>query len=511
MKKITILLALAAFSALTNASVELRIDPRIELVGVLEYFSLDSQSREEVFLSESNYFVEELRKYFAPYSNHSAIKKLRKLNNKGFSVLDFAKVLMYYDFPPKLGQMIPFERGFFLDLNLKAKNKKKLIEDLIESVRDFAKVSEFEKYLRLYTGDLEMKVEMVSQDIAKNEIPERLFNMFGLNFSEKKFMAIFCSWLKDEIHFYSPIFGYVVIIGPEISQKGNPTFRSARTMNKLIKGFASLLIDEIVDSNLNAVQSLGDLYTVLGDSAKSICKDWVCAFKHQWMMSIIPNVSDIKTPALIEIHKDFAQGFIFTPFLYFICNEPVSFGNADTINEFKARIIMPLTDFLGEFEGISYVQKKYEARLVDEIWQHAKAEAQNLSFDDVSYIVFHFLRGHLADASELINTKMELSAGNEMEEMLYRCLSAAFKAETGELLEAESMAKDCLISTDSDKVKAYAYFTLGIVAQNRGKVKKAEKMFIKASKLYPEISSLKEHIMNFKEGNGNDNKPKKAK
>jgi len=143
-----LLLGLLIFSAIfaQNKKIVVRTDPRIELLGVVEYLAQNSNSNQlSQIYSPENKYAKSIEDKFGKYREHKAIqtfKKLRKSCNKRDAI---QKIFLHLTNPPELKVEYPIDE-IAAEFGDSSKYFEKNIQNWLVDLRDFAKKSEFMKF-----------------------------------------------------------------------------------------------------------------------------------------------------------------------------------------------------------------------------------------------------------------------------------------------------------------------------------------------------------------------------
>lgn len=121
------------------ADLVLEVDPRVELISIIQFLAARLPHSENATLYEK-----EVRKHFSSYSDHVAVEIYRQLSarNSKFDVGASLRMLMHYSQPPKLESRGPLEREF-----VTAAGGKHKLEGFISALRDFVRHSDFDSFL----------------------------------------------------------------------------------------------------------------------------------------------------------------------------------------------------------------------------------------------------------------------------------------------------------------------------------------------------------------------------
>lgn len=139
MRPVLLLLLLAA----SARAVEVRVDPRFELLGVLRELSGEGKA-----LPDAAAYRDEVRVRFAPYRRHKAVKAVRKYSSDPEGRDALARALLFYSPPPELALLdekadVPV---------LRDKKSREKFEKVLGRMRDFARDSRFAGFFAEKSG-----------------------------------------------------------------------------------------------------------------------------------------------------------------------------------------------------------------------------------------------------------------------------------------------------------------------------------------------------------------------
>lgn len=120
--------------------IKVSVDPRMELLGVVQYLSGYEERYDLITDFDFEYkFNQDF--YFADYEKHPAVQKFAAMSMFGFSYDAPAAVMLHLSNPPELDVVIPFTEY----LINRAGGEENLM-DFIQKMRDFARESKFNRF-----------------------------------------------------------------------------------------------------------------------------------------------------------------------------------------------------------------------------------------------------------------------------------------------------------------------------------------------------------------------------
>ncbi len=156
----------------TSEDVEIKIVPRMELLaGVL---SQTSWIEERGPQGRGNKYFRDLKKFFAPYKEHEAVKIAQKLTNRGFT----------YDAPPNfilsLGGLPDLElKNDYSDYLLRRAKGRKILENFRAALIDLAQGSNFQSFWAEHRDNLKSYLRSSAKHFAAEKVIDWERNFFG--------------------------------------------------------------------------------------------------------------------------------------------------------------------------------------------------------------------------------------------------------------------------------------------------------------------------------------------
>lgn len=125
--------------ALTNPpGVNIKVDPRIELLAVVQHFTSWADTRHTKF---DIGYKHDIDNYFSNFSNHPAVQKSQALINSNFTYDAPVAFVLYHGNPPEFTQISPYS-----DYLISRAGGKSNLKDFADILRAFAKETDFIKF-----------------------------------------------------------------------------------------------------------------------------------------------------------------------------------------------------------------------------------------------------------------------------------------------------------------------------------------------------------------------------
>lgn len=235
----------------TKQDVKVIVDPRIELMSVVQLLS-------DYFLV-SNYtslYKRDVRTYFSRYANHPVVKIFSEMVPEGFAFDAVPNAMLALSMPPELQQKRPFPGNV-----IKRAGGIDSLRQFISALQDFAKTSNFMTFFRAHKGSFQMVIDSTRQQVQRAvEVltkytglhPRNSTVILGMLLHDGGFGARLQTG-KDSMKVYA-------IIGPTGSKNGLPIFGSAeRLMGLIWHEFSHSIINPLTRKHIEKVKQYASL------------------------------------------------------------------------------------------------------------------------------------------------------------------------------------------------------------------------------------------------------------
>ncbi|MBV1816516.1 DUF4932 domain-containing protein [Anaerosalibacter bizertensis] len=295
---------------ITKNSLNIMIDPRIELLSIVQYLS----NYDEEYDLMTKYDFEyrgRVDEYFTPFKEHKAVKLFDRLSDKGF----------LYHIPPEtmLYMTNKFKLREDIDMSEYLIENKKELEEFYESLYDFFRDTKFNDFYDENEEYYFSLVENVSHTIdGEDDIIKELEEYYGIK--QKSYNLILVS-LYTEVGFGIRLGtvadeGYEIysVIGPTVSNN-NVGFGSKTNFNSIqIHEFSHSFINPLTEKYWNEAKKYSKLYIPVKDTMeKEAYGDWESCLNEHIIRAITARFNYKKDKSLgdntIEWEKE--NGFIY--------------------------------------------------------------------------------------------------------------------------------------------------------------------------------------------------------
>ncbi|NIP42652.1 MAG: DUF4932 domain-containing protein [candidate division Zixibacteria bacterium] len=154
--------------------IKVSVDPRMELLGVVQYLSGYEERYDLITDFDFEYkFNQDF--YFADYEKHPAVQKFAAMSMFGFSYDAPAAVMLHLSNPPELDVVTPFTEY----LINRAGGEENLM-DFIQKMRDFARESKFNRFFEDNAEHYRTVTENVASKIKDKNYVDVIEDYYGI-------------------------------------------------------------------------------------------------------------------------------------------------------------------------------------------------------------------------------------------------------------------------------------------------------------------------------------------
>ena len=248
----------------TKNSINIIIDPRIELLSIVQYLS-SYKEKDECLITNSDFeYRNRVDEYFSPFKSHEAVKLFDKLSNNSFS----------YDAPP--ATMLYMTKDFQLRENIDISDdliirigKKDNIEKLYDLLKNFSEETKFNDFYNANREYYNSLIENTSNTISdENKIIEELEEFYGIK--QESYNLVLVSLyggvgygikLESDKNKYDV---YSIIGSNSLYSKELPYFGSESSFNYLQRHeFSHSFVNPLTEKYWNEAEKYSILYNPL--------------------------------------------------------------------------------------------------------------------------------------------------------------------------------------------------------------------------------------------------------
>ena len=321
MKKILIILFLSlllvgSFAQVQAAdpSINVRIDPRIELLTVVQVLS-----NYDVLTNKKFDYQNEMEDYFSDYRNHKAVKLFKRMRRGGFSYDAPPAVMLYLSDPPQL----EIERQLTDYLKRRAGGERRL-KRFIKELGNFAEESNFMKFYQDQRGLYQELVKQVKDKTKGENYAVTLEDYYGIEQNSYNIILAplfhpggYGPRIKEDKLTYS-IYN---ICGPMGKRNGQPDFGSRQRFKYLAwHEFSHSFINPLTAQHRKEVNKYSKLLKPIADKMKEQAySSWKTVVNEHIVRAVTARLSYLKEgeqAAKQALAKERRRGFIYIDELY---------------------------------------------------------------------------------------------------------------------------------------------------------------------------------------------------
>ena len=210
-------------------AVNILVDPRIELLAVVQFLSGYDQRYGLMTRFDFSY-KQDVKKYFSKHKSHSAVKLFDRMSAEGFSFDAPPAAMLYLSKPPELTA----ERPFTEYLNKKAGGAEQL-KKFIEQLRDFAKETEFMSFFKTHHGTFQHMVDRAQEKTGGINYAQTLRDYYGMSQNSYNIILapLFVGGFGPRIEHSDGKYDIYNILGPMNMRDGHPAFGSEESFRTI--------------------------------------------------------------------------------------------------------------------------------------------------------------------------------------------------------------------------------------------------------------------------------------
>lgn len=238
-----------------NSGIEINVDPRIELLAVIQSFT--DWPRIGAFTTLNFKYYEDVKSYFAPHKDHAAVKWFNINLKKGWNYDAPPQAMLYLSSPPEMKTIIPFS-NYLLKRGRGSENLGKMINLLNQFVVD----SHFMRFWNEHKPFYMELIKRVKKLIPYDEYSKLMMNFYGEEKAHFVFIAVplfhrggYGAQIETEKGKISHFFG-----GPQKLENGFPTYNAASLRALAFHEFGHSFVDPIVYAHASQLNKYKDFY-----------------------------------------------------------------------------------------------------------------------------------------------------------------------------------------------------------------------------------------------------------
>lgn len=304
----------------TKSSINIVVDPRIELLSIVQYLGNYKNLNDSFINNYSFEYKEKIDQHFSSFKDHEAVKFFDKISKKGLT----------FDAPPAL--MLFMDDNFNLredveltDYIIRRANGRKNIEKLFIHLENFCTETDF---IDFYNNNIEFYNEIIkgTLDIINNEknIIEQLEDYYGIK--QKSYNVVLVSLYGGgsygpRIQTKDGKFEIYSIIGPYFKDfDGSLSFGSERYFIHLQQHeFSHSFINPLTEKNINLANLYSELYKPIKSTMKDMAySNWETCLNEHIIRALTARFAYLENPdeGIRHLEADKENGFIYIKALF---------------------------------------------------------------------------------------------------------------------------------------------------------------------------------------------------
>jgi hypothetical protein len=242
-----------------NAAVSVVVDPRIELMTIVQMLS-----GYEVLTKIDSDYRREVEIWFAPFREHPAVRLFAEMSRARFAYDAVPKAMLAFSDPPELKLRVELSA----DVVRRAGGRQKL-EEFAEALRDFARQSRLSDFLAAHRATYDRVLAALRSDVENAFAPLRRYSGVDL-----KGCTLVAGMLVHNGGFQATIGGadgarIYAIIGAFGARDGLPVFSSGGSVAYLVHHeFSHSYVNPWVERNSATLQKYAALYEPIREAMR---------------------------------------------------------------------------------------------------------------------------------------------------------------------------------------------------------------------------------------------------
>lgn len=287
-----------------------KVDPRIELLSVVQHFTNWSEIYHTKF--ESRY-IKDIDEYFKNYKNHNAVILSRQLTNASFNYDAPPTFVLSHGAPPELVQEVPYT-----DYLIKRAGSEKKLVTFADALREFAKETSFMTFFETEKSFYRKIENDTKRTIGDFDYIKFLEDYYGKK--QSSYNVILASL------FHSGGFGTSIerdegydiydICGPLSSSNGIPNFGDLDNFQYILfHEFSHSFVNPLTESHLQEINEFKNLYEpIRSKMAEQSYTNWeTCLNEHLIRVNVarFRNILKNSEEKKALLDQEYDKGFIY--------------------------------------------------------------------------------------------------------------------------------------------------------------------------------------------------------
>lgn len=236
----------------SSDSVRVVIDPRIELMGVVQLLSDYMLTTQYEFT-----YKHDVRVYFTRYQDHPAVTMFREMSQAEFNFDAVPKAMLALSNPPELESRTPFS-----DYAIRRAGGEDRLNEFVDALRDFARQSRFETFFAAHQGTFEQVVDGTRSAVENAVDVLRAYSGMEIAGSTVVVgMLLHHGGFSATVEHQTGETDVFAVIGPVGSKEGLPTFGTEANIAGIAwHEFSHTYINPLTEAYADEVAKYAALY-----------------------------------------------------------------------------------------------------------------------------------------------------------------------------------------------------------------------------------------------------------
>ncbi len=312
---VAIVLILVFSSASPGGEIEITVDPRIELLAVVQYLS-GYDDRVGLITDFEFEYKRGIADYFGSYSGHPAVIYFDRLSQSGFSFDAPPSAMLFLTDPPELEQRYPFTQY----ITNRAGGKDRLAE-FVEMLRSFAVDTDFMRFYASHRAEYDSMIEAVQLKLGGHEYAQMLEEYYGME--QNGYYIVLAPLFHPggfgpRVEVAGNLFDVYSIVGPQGVSDDLPDFGTEEGFRHMaVHEFSHSFVNPTTSGHRDRIMKYDILYNPIAEKmTKMAYPNWETCVNEHLVRAITIRIEALymgDTGFRDMVSRELAQGFIYVP------------------------------------------------------------------------------------------------------------------------------------------------------------------------------------------------------
>ncbi|HKI79478.1 MAG TPA: DUF4932 domain-containing protein [Ignavibacteriaceae bacterium] len=313
-KIVIILVLISPIVKGTETKLNISIDPRIELLSVVQYLSGYS---EYGLITRFNFtYKDDIIKYFTKYIELKAVKLFSEMSQQGFAFDAPPTAMLFLSNPPEFKTEIAFTQYI-----IKRAGGEKELTKFIEALRIFSIETNFMRFYNEHKPFYKKIVQNIKNKIGNNDYINEIETYYGMVQNSYNIIAaplFHQGGFGPRIERKNNKFDIYSIGGPDSINDSLPGFGSSENLRYLIwHEFSHSFINPLTEQHADEIKKVSSLFEPINDRmSKQGYSSWDVCVKEHLIRAITVRLSYIYSgnkEGDKALYDEKAKGFVYLP------------------------------------------------------------------------------------------------------------------------------------------------------------------------------------------------------